>query len=109
MRIFFYKELTRNSEIRNTPVWVFPNIWILGQTSDTTFGANVSNKRLLNAAKYQGYSFYRFWVTKGKSTWGGDKITLSLTQIMVKSEGHNAFSEETNKIALGSIDDKGMQ
>ena len=26
---------------------------------------------LLNAAEYQGYSFYRFWVIKGKSTGGG--------------------------------------
>ena len=29
---------------------------------------------LLNAAKYQGYSFYHFWVIKGKHT-GGGKIT----------------------------------
>ena len=31
---------------------------------------NVSNKMLLNAAEYQGYSFYRFWVIKGKTNWG---------------------------------------
>ena len=30
MTIFFYKGLTRNSEIGNTHVWVFPNIWRLG-------------------------------------------------------------------------------
>ena len=28
--------------------------------------ANFSNKMLLNVAKYQGYSIYHFWVTKGK-------------------------------------------
>ena len=50
MRIFFYKGLTRNREIRNTPV---------------------SNKMLLNAAKCKGYSFYRFWVIKGKPTGEG--------------------------------------
>ena len=42
--IFFYKGLTRNSEIGNTPVWVFPNIWRLVQVLDTKFGTNVSNK-----------------------------------------------------------------
>ena len=31
MTIIFYKGLTRNPEIRNTPVWVLPNIWRLEQ------------------------------------------------------------------------------
>ena len=66
MTIFVYKGLTRNTEIGNTPFWVLPNIWRLGQARDTKFGKNVSNKMLLNAAKCQGYSFYRFWVIKGK-------------------------------------------
>ena len=63
-------------EIRkwNTPVWVLPNIWRLGQVRDTKFGTSVFNKMLLNATKCQGYSFYRFWVIKGKPT-GGCKIT----------------------------------
>ena len=68
--IFFYQGLTRNPKIRNTPVWVLPNIWRLGQVMDTKFGTNVSNKILLNAAKFQGYSPYRFWVVKGKPTGG---------------------------------------
>ena len=58
--------MTRNLEIGNTPVWVLPNIWRLGQVGDTKFGANGSIKMLLNAAKYQCYSFYRLWVIKGK-------------------------------------------
>ena len=70
MTIFFYKGLTKNPEIGNTPVWVLPNIWRLGQVRDTKFGTNVSNEMLLNAAKCQGYSFYRFWVIKGKLTEG---------------------------------------
>ena len=70
MTIFFYKWLTRNLEIRNTPVRVLPNIWTLGQVRDTKFGTNVSSKILLNAAKCQGYSFYRFWVIQGKPTVG---------------------------------------
>ena len=85
MTIFFYKGLTRNPELGNTPVWVLPNIWRLGQLGDTKFGTNISNKILLNAAKCQGHSFYRFWVIKGKPTGMGVKLPLPpLTQIMVK-------------------------
>ena len=68
--IFFYKRLTRNPKIGNTHVWVLPNIWRLGQVRDTEFGTDVSNEMLLNAAKYQGYIFYSFWVIKGKPTGG---------------------------------------
>ena len=74
MTIFFYKGLTRNPEIRNTPVWVLPNIWRLRRVMDTKFGNDVSNEMLLNAAKCQGYSFYRFWVIKRKPTgWRGGR------------------------------------
>ena len=58
MTISFYKVLTRNLKIRNTPIWVSPNIWRLGRVMDTKFGMNVSNRMLVNAAKFQGYSFY---------------------------------------------------
>ena len=71
MTIFFYKGLTRNPEIGNSPVWAFPNIWRLGRVMDAKFGTNVSNRILLKAAKFEGYSFYRFWVIKRKPTWGG--------------------------------------
>ena len=63
-----------------TTAWVLPNIWKLGQVRDTVFGAIVSNKMLLNATKCQGYSFYCFWVIKGKLT-GNGKIPP--TQIRV--------------------------
>ena len=66
--IFFYKGLTRNPDIGNSPVLVLPNIWKLGWVRYTKCGTNVSNGILLNAAKYQGYSFYRFWVNQSKST-----------------------------------------
>ena len=75
MTIFFYKGLTRNPEIGNTPFWFLPNIWRLKQAMDTRFGMNVSNKMLLNAAKFQGYSFYCFWeIIKRKPTGGGVKL-----------------------------------
>ena len=45
-----------------------------GRVRDTKFGKNVSNKMLLNTAKYQGYSFYGFEVIKGKPT-GRGKIS----------------------------------
>ena len=67
LTIFFYKG-SRNPEIGNTPVWVFPNIWRLGWVRDTNFVANVSSKMLGNAAKCNGYSFYRFRVITRKPT-----------------------------------------
>ena len=66
MTIFFCKGLTRNLEIGNTPIWILPNIWRLGQVRNSKFVTNVFNEILLHAAKYQIYSFYRFWVIKGK-------------------------------------------
>ena len=45
MIILFYKGLTRNLEIRNTPVR-------LGRVTDTKFDTNVSNRMLLNAEKF---------------------------------------------------------
>ena len=78
MTIFFYKGLTRNPEMENTPSWVLLNIWRLGQVIDTKFSTNVSNRMLLNSTKFQCYSFYRSWVIKAKSTgrWeGGSKTT----------------------------------
>ena len=71
MTIFFYQGLTRNPEIRNTHIWVLPNIWRLGRVRDTKFGTNVSNKRLQNPTICRGYSFHCFWVIKGKPTGGG--------------------------------------
>ena len=62
MIIFFYKGLTWNSEIGNTPVWVFPNTWRLGEVGDAKFNMDVSNEMLLNGAKCQSYGFYHFWI-----------------------------------------------
>ena len=70
MTIFFYKKLTGNPEIRNTPVRVLSNTWSLVRIRDTKFGTNVSNEILLNATKCQGDNFYHFWVIKGKPTGG---------------------------------------
>ena len=85
MTIFFYNGLTRNPEIGNTPIWVLPNIWRLRRVSDTKFG---SDEMLPNAAKFQVYSFYRFWVIKGKPTGQGGNCpphptTTTTTQIRV--------------------------
>ena len=63
------------SEIGNTPVWAWANIWKLGRVRETKFSTIVSNKSLLNAAKLHGYSFYSFWVIKGKLT-GGRGVKL---------------------------------
>ena len=86
MTIYFYKGLTRNPEIGNTPAWVFPNIWRLGRVMDIKFGTDVTNQMLENDGKCQSYSFNRFWVIKEKSTGrgGGCKIIPPPTQIRVK-------------------------
>ena len=75
--------LTKNPEIGNTPIWVLPNIWKLRRVSDTKFG---SDEMLPNPAKCQVYSFYRFWVIKGKPTGQGGNYpptTTTTTQIRV--------------------------
>ena len=66
LTIFGYEGLTRNSEIGNPPDSVFPNMWRLRKVRNAKFGMNVSNEMLLNAAKFQGYSCYYFWVIKEK-------------------------------------------
>ena len=68
MSIFVDKGLNKNPEIGNTPVLILPNIWRLGQVRDTKFGTNVSNIKLLDTAKCQGYNFYCFLVIKEKPT-----------------------------------------
>ena len=68
-----YHWLNRNPEIGNISVGVLQNVWRLGWVRDTQFSTNVSHEVLLNAEKFQAYSFYLFWDIKGKST--GDKIT----------------------------------
>ena len=70
MTIFFYKGLARYPEIANTPLWVLPNTWSLKQVRETQFGTNVFDDMLLNAAKCQVYSFYRFWVITEKTIRG---------------------------------------
>ena len=52
--IFVYKGLTRNTEIRNTPVWVLSNIWRLGWVKGSKFGTNVSNKKLMSEIMSEG-------------------------------------------------------
>ena len=84
MTISFYEASTRNSEIGNTPAWVLPNIWRLGQIRNIKFCMILSNKMLLNAAKPQGYGFYRFWVIKGNPTWGSKINPPSPTPTQVR-------------------------
>ena len=72
---FFYKKIDHKYRDGNTPVWILPNIWRLGLVRSTRISMNVSYKMLQNAAKCQGYSFYRFWVISGKPTWGQIKLS----------------------------------
>ena len=47
---------------------------------------DVSDEMLLNPENHKEYSFYRFWVIKGKPTGGVGKITPILTHIRVNNE-----------------------
>ena len=73
MTVFFYKGLARNPEIGNTPVWVLPNIWRLGQVMGTEFGTDVSNRMLLNAVKFRVKGFTVLELLR-KNQLGWDKI-----------------------------------
>ena len=72
MTIFLYKGLTRNPEIGNTPVWVLPNTWRLGQARDTKFDTNVSNEILLNPAKTKITGITIFELLRENQQGGGD-------------------------------------
>ena len=80
--ILFYKGLTINLKNGNTPVWVVWNIWGLGQVRDTKFGMNVYNEMLMNAANFQDYSFYGFWVIKVKLR----KVQIIHTELIFLSQ-----------------------
>ena len=62
------------SEIPPSEFCSISGAWSLGQVRNTRLVTNVSNEMLLNAAKCKFYSFYRFWVIKGKLV-GVGKIT----------------------------------
>ena len=62
----------------------FPDIWRLEWVRDSKFSTNVSDEVLLNVAKFPGYSFYSFWLIKGKTTETGyQKICNSYTIYIV--------------------------
>ena len=71
---FFYKWLTRNQKTRYTSIWVLRNILRLEKVRDTKLSTNVSNEMLLNAAKWHGYRFFRFWGINGEPTRGEIKL-----------------------------------
>ena len=93
MTIFLYKELTRNPEIENTPVWFLPNIWRLGQVWNTKFCTNVSNKLLVNGAKSHGNTFYSFLFIKRKPT-RGDYLPPNGLSTLIYAHNHNIFYEK---------------
>ena len=73
----------RKSEILPSEFCPISREWNKLGIQDTKFGTNISNKMLINAAKFQGYSFFRFWVIMGKPKRGRSKINTH-TQIRVK-------------------------
>ena len=87
MTSFVYKALTRYLEYGNTRLWIFPYNWALRWASNRQFSANISNKKLLNAVKVHGYSFYHFWVIKGKRTVGYNYSPTRTSELINFREG----------------------
>ena len=58
--------MDQKSGNRKYPRLSFGQYLETGVSKDTKFCTDLSNEILLNTAK--GYSFYRFWVIKGKPT-----------------------------------------
>ena len=63
-------------EISSTDIGT--NIWRLGEVRDTKFDKNASKKILLNAAKFQGYSFHRGGGGGGGGGREGPKIRVKI-------------------------------
>ena len=78
LRHFLFKRDLPEILKSEIPRLSFATIWRLEWVKNTKFGTNVSNGMSLNAAKLLSYSFYRFWVIKGKPNWGEGKITPPL-------------------------------
>ena len=88
MKIMLKKGLNRNSVIGITPVWILPNIWRLAQVKNSRLGANVSNDMFLIDGKCQAYSFYRFWIIKGKLTGDGNITPCAFPFVEIQSASY---------------------
>ena len=76
MTIYFHKGLTRNPEIRNTPVCVLSNIWRLGQVRDTKFGTDVPNEMLLNPVYTKVTAFTISELLRKNQQGGGGEVCV---------------------------------
>ena len=98
--------LTRNPKIGYTPVWVFLNTWRLEQVRGTKFGKNVSYKSEWMLVNARNYSFYHFWVIKGKST-EGVKNTPNLIRIRKTSFLRNSKNKSELRVLKYNLPDRG--
>ena len=98
MTIFVCKGLTRNPEIPPSEFCPKYGGWNELGIPDL---ANVFNKKLINAAKCQGYSFYRFWVIKGNPP--HDSVTLLSDCREVKSNAPEGKLSRFLKNGMGLL------
>ena len=68
MTIFVYKGFYEKFRNWKPPLLSFVQYLETGAIEDTKFDINVSNEKLIDAAKCHVYIFYRFWVNKGNPT-----------------------------------------
>ena len=78
--------MTRNPEIGNTPAWVLPHIWRLGQVRDTKFGRDVSNKMLLNA-RVKAFTISEL-LRENQQDWEGGCKNVPPPKWWVVTKGH---------------------
>ena len=89
MTVFVYKRLTRNSEIKNTPVLVFPNIWSLGKLEIPNL-AQMSVKKVIESFKMlvlQLLPFFTIFELLGENQQGLAK-TPPLTHTQTHTHKH---------------------
>ena len=79
-----------------------PNIWGLGWVEDTKVGTDVPNEILLHAAKYQGYTFYCFWILKGQPT-GGEGVRLPPPDTHTCTHTHTHTHTHKQRLGLKAL------
>ena len=99
MKVFFYKGLNRNLEIRITPFYFLSNIWRQGRFRNTSFGTNVSNKKFLDRANASVIAFtVSELLRENQQGMGGVKLPHpypSLLELNIFCKEYNLFKDHS--------------
>ena len=99
MKVFFYKGLNRNPEIRITPFYFLSNIWRQGRFRNTSFGTNVSNKKFLDRVNASVIAFtVSELLRENQQGMGGVKLPHpypSLLELNIFCKEYNLFKDHS--------------